>query len=342
MTTSTEPDPAIEIVSERHDLELGVGTQFVSRLADAGTTLVTRGLAALGRPELALMLFRAPVAFPDARSVEVALEAMAGFLRETARTAAASRPIREGTIMSLAEGLVKPHLRGIVWVKPPPLVRARCVPPGAFIGVPLFLDEVALARDSSPYRVLTRLGMEIQEFPFPPWLDASRASVSLGDAERSSVLGRLPSARADVAFVAEHTGGDPSPERLVRLSLRVHAGARAAIMRTFSTRPAKVEPLALIGVPSEEVGAWLAWRPEQQGFCAIESPGAGFERVTGSFFAIVPGEKFAIDRALMAEDGYLLFPTVASWTRLHAALATGAPFVLPLQHGRFELSWDVS
>ena len=40
-----------EIVSESHDLELGVGTRFVSVLADAGTTLVTRGLAATGRPE---------------------------------------------------------------------------------------------------------------------------------------------------------------------------------------------------------------------------------------------------------------------------------------------------
>jgi hypothetical protein len=62
----------------------------------------------------------------------------------------------------------------------------------------------------------------------------------------------------------------------------------------------------------------------------------------GSVFAIAPDKEFQIDRALMSEDGYTLFPTVASWTRLHAGLATGAPLMLPLEHECFELAWEVS
>lgn len=342
MSASNERDHRVEIVIEPHDLELGVGTSFVSRLIDAGTTLVTRGLAASGHPELALVLLRAPVAFPDARSVDSALAEMAGFLREMAWRATESPPMREGATISFAKGLVKPHLRGMVWVKPPPLVRAACVPPGALVGVPLFLDEVTLARNSSPYRVLTRLGMEAREFPFPPWLDAMRASVSLGDAEQSSILCRLSSARMDVAFLAEHTEGNPRPDHLVRLSLQVRASARTEIMRTFSTRPASVEAIALVGVPNDEASARLAWRPDQRGFFAVEAPGAGFEKITGTFFAIAPDKEFQIDRALMSEDGYTLFPTVASWRRLHAAFATGSPLVLPLEHGCFELAWEAS
>jgi hypothetical protein len=342
MSASNERDRDVEILSESHDLELGSGTKFVARLADAGTTLVTRGLVASGRPELALMLLRAPVAFPDARAVDAALAEMAGFLRETAVRSTISPPMREGTTISFARGLVAPHLKGMVWVKPPPLVRAACVPPGALVGVPLFLDEVELAHASSPYRVLTRLGMETREFPFPPWLDPMRASVSQGDSEQSSLLCRLPSARTAVSFIAEHTDGNPHPDHLVRLSLKVRAVARTEVMRTFSTRPASEEALALAGVPSAEAGAWLAWRPGQQGFFAVESPGCGFEKVTGTFFAIAPAKKFKIDRAVMGEDGYTLFPTVASWKRLHAALATGAPLVLPLEHGCFELAWEAS
>jgi hypothetical protein len=341
MSASNERHHGVEILIESHDLELGSGTKFVSRLVDAGTTLVTRGLAASGHPELALVLLRAPVAFPDARSVDSALAEMAGFLRETAEMATESSPMREGSTISFARGLVKPHLRGMVWVKPPPLVRAACVPPGALVGVPLFFDEVALARKISPYRVLTRLGMEAREFPFPPWLDAMRASVSLGDAEQSSIVCRVQSARADVAFLAEHTDGNPRPDHLVRLSLQVRAIARTEIMRTFSTWPTRVEAFALVGVPSDEASARLAWRPGQQGFCAVEAPGAGFEKITGTFFAIAPDKQFQIDRAVMSEDGYTLFPTVASWRRLHAALATGAPLVLPLEQGCFELTWEV-
>jgi hypothetical protein len=169
-----------------------------------------------------------------------------------------------------------------------------------------------------------------------------RASVSLGDAERSSLLYRLPSARTDVAFLAEHTDGNPHPEHLVKLSLQIRAGARAEIMRTFSKRPVSGDPFALVGVPSDEACARLAWRPDMRGVFAVESPGAGFERLTGTFFAIAPDEKFTIDRAVISEDGYTLFPTVASWTHLHTALATGAPLMLPLEHGCFELAWQSS
>jgi hypothetical protein len=342
MSASNEQHRDVEILTESHDLELGVGTRFVSKLQDAGTTLVTRGLAASGRPELALVLFRAPAAFPEPRSVESALEDMAGVLRETAGHAMAAPPMREGTMMWLPADLVRPGLRGMVWVKPPPLVRATCVPPGALVGVPLFVDEFELARTSSPYRVLTRLGMDLQEFPFPPWLDPIRASVSQGAAEKSSWLCRLPSAFTNVAVLAEHRDGNPNPDHLIRLSLRVRAGARTEIMRTFQSRPAGADSFALVGVPHEQATARLAWRPEQQGFYAIEAPGGGFEKVTGTFFAIVPDKKFTSDRALMAEDGYMLFPTMASWKRLHAALATGASFTLPLDHGSFELQWEAN
>lgn len=346
MSASNQRDRRVEILVESHDLELGAGTNFVSCLEDAATTLVTRGLAASGHPELALVLFRAPAAFPDDRSVDAALAEMTDFLRDLASTVTGSRPMREGTTISFKRGLVKPHLRGMAWVKPPLLGRAACVPPGALVGVPLFLDEFELASKTSPYRVLTRLGMEIQEFPFPPWLDAMRASVSLGDAERSSWLCRLPSARTDVVFLAEHTDGNPHPDHLVKLLLKVRASARTEIMRTFSMRTASVEAFALVGVPSDEAGARLAWRPDIRGFFAIESPGAGFQKLTGTFFAIAPDEKFRTDRAVIGEDGYTLFPTVASWTRLQAALATGAPLALPAPRARVlrtrmggKLSW---
>jgi len=330
----------IEIVSESHDLELGVGTRFVSVLADAGTTLVTRGLAATGRPELALVLFRAPAAFPDAQSERAALAEMTEFLRVLASRAEQSPPMRAGTVLTFERGLVRPHLQGMVLVKPPLLGRAACVPAGALVGVPLFLDEAELAEQSSPYRVLTRLGMEIQEFPFPPWLDALRSSVALGEPEQSSWLCRMPSARTEVAFLAEHTDPNPNPAHLARLSLEIRAGARDAIMRTFSTRPATIEPIAFVGVPNDEAKAWLAWRPGQQGFCAVIAPGVTPVELTGTFFGFAPDLKFDIDRALMAEDGYMLFPTAASWRRIQTALATGAPLTLPLQHGRFELTWQ--
>jgi len=62
---------------------------------------------------------------------------------------------------------------------------------------------------------------------------------------------------------------------IMAIVLGVAAPAR---MRTFSTRHASVEAIALVGVPSDEASARLAWRPDQRGFFAVEAPGAGFEK----------------------------------------------------------------
>lgn len=329
-----------EIIESAHDIVLGAGTDFVARLVDAGTTFVTRGLAASGHPELALVLLRAPAAFPTDEAMSSAVEAMTAFLREMARMVIGGTKVSEGSSLSLANGLVAPHLQGLVWVKPPRLLTDPSVPAGALVGVPLFHDELELARETSTHRVLARLGMVAREFPFPPWLDAMRGSVAGLAAEQSSVLCRMPSMKAGVAFVAEHRQGNPRPEALVQLSLRVRASARSRLMNAFSTAPELEGPVALVGVPSDEVNAWLAWRPGQEGFSAIRAPGADFSKITGAFFAFAPDEDFEIDRAMMTEDGYMLFPTLASWGRLRAALASGAPLTLPLEHGRFDLTWD--
>jgi hypothetical protein len=335
-------DTGVNILVTPHDIVLGAGTKFVSHLVDAGTTLVTRGLAASGRSELALVLLRAPAAFPNDRAVASALDAMTAFLREMAELAMAGTPMSEGHTMSLANGLVKPHLRGMVWVKPVPFVNDPSVPPNALVGVPLFLDELKLARDTAPYRVLARLGMEYREFPFPPWLDAMRASVSQLEAEQSSLLSGISRVKTDVSFLAEHAEGNPRPEHLVRLSLRVRARAREPLMRAFATTPDLQGAVAFVGMPDDEANTLLLWQPAQKGFRAVEAPGSDFTKITGAFFAIVPDEEFKLDRALMMEDGYTLFPTIASWTRLHAALASGAPLTLPLEHGHFELVWDAT
>lgn len=336
----SEQGTRVEILVTPHDIVLGEGTGFVSRLADAGTTLVTRGLAVADHPELALMLFRAPAAFPDDPSVSAALDAMTAFLREVARMVTEGTPIRAGSTMALANGLVKPHLCGMVWVNPVPLLRDPSVPADAFVGVPLYLDELKLARETSPYRVLPRLGAQWREFPFPPWLDALRSSVTQLDGEQSSMLYRIPRVKVAVSFLAEHAEGNPHPTHLVRLSLRVRSQDRNLFGQVFASLSELTAPVAFVGTPSDEANAWLLWEPGQQGFRAVEPPGSDFQKITGAFFAVAPDQEFTVDRALMVEDGYVLFPTIASWTRLRAALAGGTPFTLPLEHGRFDLVWD--
>ena len=215
---------------------------------------------------------------------------------------------------------------GLLYADARPISGVR-LPERALAAVVVDAQEVRAAIEYGTYRVLTRLGLQLQLFPFPTWSELERPS-SVTPRESESRLTALPRVRAPgVSFTMQ---GD-----LLRVSL---PGDVSELLRGLRALPRNV-PFALLTRPALSANAILVWSPGQTEVTGISPAGSDGGRRSGSCLVVAPGGQHA-DEIRAFEDGYSVSFSHERWGSLSAALAVQRPFAMTTPSGvRFEIEW---
>lgn len=200
---------------------------------------------------------------------------------------------------------------GVLCVEASPLEQVP-LPPRTLCGLLLTPGELDMAQQTSPTRVLHRLGHLERHYPWPHWSDSTRASAyAEGDAATSLLVqlerAQLPEARAWLQ-------GD-------ELHLRVPAEAATPLAEVISAGRA----IAVIPGPAPQQGAALTWHPKQADPEAIHDPAISQPKIGLNFIACAPDEG-EVPALRLLEDGAALLLDMAGRQALAAALRSGTDY----------------
>ena len=224
----------------------------------------------------------------------------------------------------------------------PELLPGVELPPaeGCLTAVLLLPGEAEPVQAGWGYRVLARLGRAAQYYPQPPWSDPRRAAVLTQDEFRISLLGKMPTALLDGAFVrmflrptavpaaGESGHGGPLGERL---TLRIKRNRLPRVRELLAEVAAERDgAFALTFAADPDANARLAWQPGDTALHTITPSAGDASCLTGGFLAVVFGPSIA-DSGRVVEDGFALTFGADSWSQLRDALMNGEPIVLPVK-----------
>ena len=249
-------------------------------------TAVTRGLAAVGQPEMVFTI-------TGSTGVENFPSDVLEYLEWVHGMAVDGHIVGPGGVSGFQPPgpfRLGPFL-GVLYSEATPDHQV-VIPPGAVQGVLITEGELEMAMLCSPWRVLARLGQETCFFPWPFWSDPLRPATYLpGDAERSLLgksgtpqlrLGRLDasldSSQLDVALTT--TEADHLAENL-------------------GTLP----HLAIVPAPDPAAAATLVWSPGQTEPTAICADPALASFASARFLIILPNHG-RHDQIRFQEDGF--------------------------------------
>lgn len=199
------------------------------------------------------------------------------------------------------------------------------VPPGALAAVLITAEEIAVYQAFGQSRLLALLGQAYRYYPFPPWADLKRASVTSMASNDGSLLGQVP--RAAVTGAARIDGE--------RLALRLHPSSAALLRQMLDGIGAGSVFAVTMGIDPEADGC-LVWQAGQPGPSAITPPSSRGERLAVGFLAVLPDQP--ADGGQLFEDGVAMFLTSGSSQALREALASGRSMMIAGQHGKMSLS----
>jgi hypothetical protein len=270
---------------------------------------VSRGLAALGQPEIVVTLHRDPGAESG------------GFPRDPLhlfatlyRLAAEGRRVGRGDVTEFGdEGFLGHHL---LYVDAQPLEGVP-LPPSSLAALLINSDELRAVREFGPTRVLAGLGRASTYYPFPPWSDGQRRAPSLASMFEDSVLSTMPRVLCpDVCVTVGQAQILVSPLRGAQSSW---SGRLAGL--------ADDTPFALLTALDPTADGCLVWEPGQRGPEAITPEGSEGSRLCGCFIGLLPEQ--SANGGLILEDGLLMKLTAASWNAVRGALIDGRDIVIP-------------
>lgn len=199
------------------------------------------------------------------------------------------------------------------------------VPPGALAAVLITAEEIAVYQAFGQSRLLALLGQAYRYYPFPPWADLQRASVSSMASNDGSLLGQVP--RAAVTGAARIDGE--------RLAVRLHPSSAPVLHQMLNGIGAGSVFALTMGIDPTADGC-LVWQAGQQGPSAITPPSSRGERLAVGFVAVLPDQP--ADGGQLFEDGVAMFLTSLSSQALREALASGRTIMITGQHGKMSLS----
>lgn len=299
------PAPAVARVVDVVPDALSMRVTPLEIEARAIQAYVTDGLARVGQAEVALAVVR------RAREPADALDgAIAMFFRTLHGLASEKRVVGIGGLTELGpSGFIEPRFRGLVYAD------GRWAPtvtqPGTLCAVVLDAAELAVAKSTSPHRVLARLGRDTKHFPFPPYWDRDRPSVAHRGDPTGSVHAKVP--HVAVRGVSLLLIGE-------RLELRLTAAAVERLQVALARVPVDAA-FAFVAEPDPSADAWLVWEPGMSRPSAITPPGGMGERLTGFELVVLPG--LESDEVRMSEDGFAAMLTRETWAALRASLLAG-------------------
>lgn len=199
------------------------------------------------------------------------------------------------------------------------------LPAGALAAVLITAEEIAVYQAFGQSRLLALLGQAYRYYPFPPWADLKRASVTSMASNDGSLLGQIP--RAAVAGAARIEGE--------RLAMRLHPSSAPLLQQMLSGIGAG-SVFALTMSLDPEADGCLVWQAGQEGPSAITPPSSRGERLAVGFLAVLPDQP--ADGGQLFEDGFAMFLTSAASQALREALASGRSMMITGQHGKMSLS----
>jgi len=199
------------------------------------------------------------------------------------------------------------------------------LPAGALAAVLITADEIAVYQTFGQARLLALLGQSYRYYPFPPWADLQRGSVTSMASNEGSLLGQVP--RAAVTGAARIEGE--------RLALRLHPSSAALLHQLLSGIGAGSVFALTMSIDPEADGC-LVWQAGQPGPSAITPPSSRGAHLAVGFLAVLPDQP--ADGGQFFEDGFAMFLTSSSSQALREALATGRAMRIPGQGGKMSLS----
>lgn len=216
----------------------------------------------------------------------------------------------------------------------------RCLlytPPQGFDGVPLdtpsltglivTCNEADAAARFGLTRVMARLGRAERFYPTTPWADRKRPELIGAKGNDGSVLAKVNRVAVAAAHVRREHGD--------KIVLTLLPEGRDAIRSILKRAPDG--GFALLVTVDPRADACLVWEPGQERPEGIAAPGSRGEWIAGNFLVLTAGG--TRDSSTMAEDGFALIFTTASWKLVRDALERGKPLSLPKPMGGFEIAW---
>lgn len=221
--------------------------------------------------------------------------------------------------------------RGLAYVPAHPLPGVE-IPNDALAALLMPDDELEVYEAFGASRLLALLGNAYRYYPFPPWSDISRASLTSVAGNTGSVRGSL--ARLTVPGTARMTGSH------VRLRLPTSAsGTVRAFLDKLDAEAEGPAPALELQIDPEADGL-LLWQTGQQGPSAITPEGSSGAQIATGLIAFLTGQE--TDGGQIFEDGIFMFLTPSSWMSLREALVTGTPLGIAGADGRFGLELTFS
>lgn len=279
---------------------------------------VSRGLAALGQPEIVFTLRHDPSAASGSFPHDP-LQLFATLYR----LAAEGHRVARGDITEFGDERFLGH--HLLYADAQPLEGVP-LPPSALAALLITPDELRAVREFGPTRVLARLGQVSAYYPFPPWSDAQRRAPSLASTFEGSVLAMMPRVLCPDVWVT--VGQDQILVSPLRADRRSWSDRLAALTDDI--------PFALLTALDPAADGCLVWEPGQRGPEAITPEGSDGSRLSGCFIGLLPGQP--VNGGQIVEDGLLMKLTAASWNEVRGALIDGRNLVIPQDGAEMSLA----
>jgi hypothetical protein len=202
------------------------------------------------------------------------------------------------------------------------------LPPSCLAAVQVNDDELGAVRAFGASRVLARMGEAARYYPFPPWNERRRSTVSIAAASEPSLLAQVPRYRASLGVVM-------SDKRVTVIAAR---SAQPQLRAMFAKQRGD-NAFAVLTELDATADSCLVWRPGQQEPCAIAAPGSHGDRTSGCYVAFLLGRPE--DGALLIEDGFVVDVTSVSWAALLRAVDDGTDVAIATTGAgmSFALAW---
>lgn len=241
------------------------------------------------------------------------------FLDTVCRLIAQDHRVGPGDVTGFAKGsevFGRKDVTGVLYVPCPGLDEVS-VPPETLSVVPLLGKELNRVREEGCGRILARMALRSQVYPYPVWFERKRRTERLKNVESILNYG-MPVIHSFMSHAWSESG---------RLSLRIPYYERDVIAQALENIPLD-QPFSILTGIAPDADGTLVWRPAQEAPEVLVPPGSPGNRLSGNFFMFAGHKDYSISQGGWIEDGFRMALTLEDQAALRRALCQGEAFEL--------------
>lgn len=241
------------------------------------------------------------------------------FLDTVCRLIGQDHRVGPGDVTGFAKGsevFGRKDVTGVIYV-PCPGLEGLAVPPDTLSVLPLLGKELSRVREEGCGRLLARMAMRTQVYPYPVWFERKRKTERLKNIESILNYG-MPVIHSFLSHAWSENG---------RLTLRIPYYERDVIAAALENIPLDRPFSILTGIAPDADGT-LVWRPGQEQPEVLVPPGSCGNRLSGNFFMFAGHKDYSISQGGWIEDGFRMALTLEDQAALRRALCRGQAFEL--------------